>query len=247
MSKQRFAGTAEAVPWNGPAKRPTVFSAPATPDFGLTLHPFDLATNKLSPLVGRSKYATGCDLSMPASASSLLGIWRGRPAAGPGFSPKGILVGRRETARYPQRRWGDWPSRVSPLLLKRCSPPLACHAAGGARELVDILPLTGLGQCVLASDGTPFRAKPATPGDPRRLSSIRAGSRSIGRASSSARAMIRAICSFAPSAPCHATRGLSNRRIFVCGARHGPHSPDGPRTPRWRQSGAPRSWTFSSL
>ena len=71
--------------------------------FGLALHPFDLATNKLLALVGRREPRDWIDTLRCHHALQPLGYlaWA---AAGkdPGFSPLGILAEVRRSARYTQ-------------------------------------------------------------------------------------------------------------------------------------------------
>ena len=76
----------------------------------------------------------------------------------PGFSPKGILEAAGRTARYSAEEVGRLAFAGEPpapgALSRRWHAMLPA-----AREIVDILPLASLGQCVLASDGNPFRGQ----------------------------------------------------------------------------------------
>ena len=129
------------------------------PDLGLTLHPFDLATNKTLALVGRLEVRDWVDLIHACERIQPLGYlaWA---ACGkdPGFSPKGILEAAGRSARYSAEEVGRLAFAGEPpapgALSRRWHAMLPA-----AREIVDILPLASLGQCVLASDGTPFRGE----------------------------------------------------------------------------------------
>jgi hypothetical protein len=126
------------------------------PDLGLTLHPFDLATNKTLALVGRIEVRDWVDLIHACERVQPLGYlaWA---ACGkdPGFGPKGILDVAARTARY---------SADEVRALSFVGPPPApddlarrWHALlDTAREVVDILPLSHLGQCVLGREGRFF-------------------------------------------------------------------------------------------
>ena len=126
-------------------------------DLGLTLHPFDLATNKTLALVGRLEVRDWVDLIHACDRIQPLGYlaWA---ACGkdPGFSPKGILETAGQTARYSAEEVrglafaGETP--VAEDLSRRWHAIL-----GAAREIVDILPLPHLGRCVLTSTGDLFR------------------------------------------------------------------------------------------
>jgi hypothetical protein len=126
-------------------------------DLGLTLHPFDLATNKTLALVGRLEVRDWVDLIHACDRIQPLGFlaWA---ACGkdPGFSPKGILETAGQTARYSAEEVrglafaGEAP--VAEDLSRRWHAIL-----GAAREIVDILPLLHLGRCVLTSTGDLFR------------------------------------------------------------------------------------------
>jgi hypothetical protein len=130
-------------------------------DFGLTLHPFDLATNKVLALVGRVEARDWVDVINCHHAIQRLGYlaWA---ASGkdPGFSPAAILEQAGRSARYSR-------------------PEIAALAFGGAvpdaadlsrqwhgmlqeaLQLVEALPPGETGKCVLDSQGNLFGGEPS--------------------------------------------------------------------------------------
>ncbi|MCC7139148.1 MAG: nucleotidyl transferase AbiEii/AbiGii toxin family protein [Planctomycetes bacterium] len=127
------------------------------PDFGLALHPFDLATNKVLALVGRLEPRDWVDVITCHDRIQPLGYlaWA---ACGkdPGFSPSGILAHAGRSSRYTD-------IELAPLEFEG-TPPTAAdlsrrwHAMlDEARDLVRLLPAEHAGRCVLASDLTLFR------------------------------------------------------------------------------------------
>lgn len=127
--------------------------------FGLTLHPFDLATNKVLALVGRRKVRDWVDAVRCHEALQPFGYlaWA---AAGkdPGFSPLAI-VEEAARVRYAQaeleRLDYQGPVPSSAALSARWHEAIA-----SGRELVRILPSDEVGKCVLASDGNPLTVAP---------------------------------------------------------------------------------------
>ena len=130
-------------------------------DFGLTLHPFDLATNKVLALVGRLEARDWVDVISCDTAIQQLGYlaWA---AAGkdPGFSPGAILEQAGRSARY---------STAEITALAFAGPPP--DAAGlsrqwhemllEARDLIAVLPPAETGKCVLDHQGNLFRGSPS--------------------------------------------------------------------------------------
>jgi len=127
------------------------------PDFGLALHPFDLATNKVLALVGRLEPRDWVDVITCHDRIQPLGYlaWA---ACGkdPGFSPSGILAHAGRSSRYTDvelasLEFADAPPTAADLSRR-------WHAMlDEARDLVRLLPAEHAGSCVLASDLTPFR------------------------------------------------------------------------------------------
>jgi hypothetical protein len=128
--------------------------------FGLTLHPFDLATNKLLALVGRREARDWIDIVECHRKVQSLGYlaWA---AAGkdPGFSPLRIVEEGART-RYVQ-------SEIDSLDFDGPTPQAAdvsyrWHAAvDDARALVRTLPVEEVGKCVLDHQGRLQSATPA--------------------------------------------------------------------------------------
>lgn len=121
--------------------------------FGLTLHPFDLATNKVLALVGRVEVRDWIDTIESSDRIQHFGYlaWA---ASGkdPGFSPASILEHAGRSARY---------SADEVAALDFDGPPPDAAALAGrwhrileeARTLVQTLPAGEAGRCVLSSEG----------------------------------------------------------------------------------------------
>lgn len=121
--------------------------------FGLTLHPFDLATNKVLALVGRVEVRDWIDTLESSDRIQHLGYlaWA---ASGkdPGFSPASILENAGRSARYSADEVAaldfDGPAPDAAVLAERWHRILAA-----ARTIVQLLPAGEAGRCVLNSDG----------------------------------------------------------------------------------------------
>lgn len=130
-------------------------------DLGLTLHPLDLATNKVLALVGRVEPRDFVDTLTCHVALQPLGYlaWA---ACGkdPGFSPAAILELAARSARYSAEELAglDFDGvPPDPEALSR-----AWHAAlAEARSLVASLPAAEAGKAVLTREGLPYRGGPA--------------------------------------------------------------------------------------
>jgi hypothetical protein len=137
------------------------FPLVAHADLGLTLHPFDLATNKVLALVGRLEVRDWVDVIECHDRIQPLGYlaWA---ASGkdPGFSPDGILEHAARSTRYSAEEVralsfdGDPPDAAA--LSRRWHAMLA-----EAGEIVAALPPDEVGTCVLARGGTLFRGDPS--------------------------------------------------------------------------------------
>jgi hypothetical protein len=122
-------------------------------DFGLALHPFDLATNKVLALVGRLEVRDWLDVLTCDGRIQPLGYlaWA---ACGkdPGFSPAAILEQAGRSGRYTQ-------GELDGLAFAGSPPDLAAAARtwhvmlGQAREIVELLPADEAGKCVLDRRG----------------------------------------------------------------------------------------------
>lgn len=128
---------------------------------GLTLHPFDLATNKVLALVGRSEVRDWIDTLGCHDRIQPLGYlaWA---ACGkdPGFSPSSIIE---EAARANRFSAGEVAS------LEFAGPPPDAarlsrqwqDALGEARAIIALLPAQAAGEAVLGQDGLLFRGTAA--------------------------------------------------------------------------------------
>jgi hypothetical protein len=132
-------------------------------EFGLTLHPVDLATNKVLALVGRLEARDWIDMINCHEQIQPLGYlaWA---ASGkdPAFSPGTILSQGARTARYSRDEINalafDGPQPDAEQLARRWREILA-----ESQGLLSLLPPSRTGTCVLTADGTLFR------GDAERL------------------------------------------------------------------------------
>ncbi len=125
-------------------------------DFGLALHPFDLATNKVLALVGRLEVRDWIDVIQCHEKIQPLGFlaWA---ACGkdPAFSPSAILEHAARTARYST-------TEVAALSFSGPPPDAASLSRSwhdmlaDARALISALPPERSGTCVLDSNGDLF-------------------------------------------------------------------------------------------
>lgn len=127
------------------------------PDFGLTLHPFDLATNKVLALVGRLEARDFIDTLTCDQRLQPLGYlaWA---AAGkdPGFSPAAILEQAARSARYTDAELAGLDFATGPPDAAALSR--SWHdALGRARAVVGLLPAAEVGRVVLDRGGNLFR------------------------------------------------------------------------------------------
>ena len=122
--------------------------------FGLTLHPFDLATNKVLALVGRVEVRDWIDTIASSEGIQHLGYlaWA---ACGkdPGFSPTAILEHAARSTRYSAEE-------VEALEFAGPAPDAGALARRWralleqAHALVAAMPAEEVGRCVLRPDGT---------------------------------------------------------------------------------------------
>jgi hypothetical protein len=127
------------------------------PELGLTLHAFDLATNKILALVGRLEVRDWIDVIACDQRLQPLGYlaWA---ACGkdPGFSPAAILEHAARTARYSQ-------AEIQALAFSGPVPDAGessrtWHAMlEEARRIVALLPVEEVGTCVLGIGAEPYR------------------------------------------------------------------------------------------
>lgn len=127
---------------------------------GLTLHPFDLATNKLLALVGRREARDWIDTLRCDEALQPLGYlaWA---ASGkdPGFGPLAILEEAARSVRYTQGELDALDFEGGPPAAAELS--VRWHRAlAVAREIVDGLPPEHAGACVLDDRGELLKVLP---------------------------------------------------------------------------------------
>ena len=129
-------------------------------DFGLVLHPFDLATNKVLALASRLEPRDWIDLLTTHDKLQPLGylVWA---ACGkdPGFSPASILAEAGRSGRYSQ-------AELNELAFDGSAPDARVLGAqwhrmlSEARIIVEALPSHEVGKAVLDQQGTPYRQGP---------------------------------------------------------------------------------------
>ncbi len=130
-------------------------------DFGLTLHAFDLATNKVLALVGRLEVRDWVDVIASDEGLQPLGYLTWAACAkDPAFGPMAILEAAARSGRYSVEE-------VSQLAFVG-DPPDAAQLGrtwhrmlDSAREIVSLLPPDEAGTCVLDGSGGLFRGSPS--------------------------------------------------------------------------------------
>lgn len=131
------------------------------PDFGLTLHPFDLATNKVLALVGRLEVRDWIDVIASNDRMQPLGYLAWAACAkDPAFGPMAILEGAMRSGRYSA-------DEVAELSFSGPSPDAAelgrawRRMLDEARNIVGLLPPEHVGTCVLDVAGGLYRGSPS--------------------------------------------------------------------------------------
>ena len=151
-------------------------------DLGLTLHPFDLATNKILALVGRIEARDWVDALECHRHVSPLGLlaWA---ACGKdeGWNPQLILEeaarnGRASPLEWSQLEWQGAPP--NPIEFKTQWRA----ALADASQIIEILPVETLGMTVLDSAGAPFRGDVAALQDALKRDELRFHAGHIGGA-----------------------------------------------------------------
>jgi len=127
------------------------------PDFGLTLHPFDLATNKVLALVGRVEVRDWIDTLTCHEKVAPLGLlaWA---ACGKdeGWNPQLIVDEAARTSHYSREEtleldWSETPPDFMQLKTQWRS------AVSEARTYIETLPPEEAGHAVLNDQGAPFQ------------------------------------------------------------------------------------------
>ena len=129
-------------------------------DFGLTLHPFDLAVNKTLALVGRLEPRDWIDMIYCHQSIQRLGLlaWAGC-GKDPGLSPLFILEQAGRSAHYSKAELDKLEFAGSPPDAASLSREWQAMLSE-ARTIVDTLPAEEAGKCVLASSGVLFSGGP---------------------------------------------------------------------------------------
>ena len=128
-------------------------------ELGLTLHPFDLATNKVLALIGRLEVRDWIDVIACDERLQPLGYlaWA---ACGkdPGFSPLGVIDHARRSSHYSADEIGTLAFQGPPPdpadLSRRWTVALEAALA-----VIGTLPAALAGEAVLTSDGQLFRGQ----------------------------------------------------------------------------------------
>jgi hypothetical protein len=126
-------------------------------DFGLALHPFDLATNKVLALVGRAEVRDWVDVIHCHAALQPLGylMWA-TSGKDPGLSPAFILEQAGRSAHYSK-------SELATLAFDGAAPDIGTLGSRWRRmlreaeDIVALLPEERVGMCVLSRTAELFR------------------------------------------------------------------------------------------
>jgi hypothetical protein len=125
-------------------------------EIGLTLHPFDLAANKVLALVGRLEARDWVDMISSHQRIQPLGLlaWA---ACGkdPGYSPAFILEHAARTTHYSQAELDELIFAGQPPDIQQLARTWR-QALAEAREMISVLPPAELGRCVLNLNGELF-------------------------------------------------------------------------------------------
>ena len=126
--------------------------------FGYTLHPVDLATNKVMAAAGRRELRDIVDLVTIDANILPLGavIWAAVEKA-PGFTPEGLIAEIRRNSNYPREVWEELPV-AEPLDPVAISSRL--RAALGAAEIFVAKMPTGLVGSLFLQDGKVVQPDP---------------------------------------------------------------------------------------
>jgi hypothetical protein len=119
------------------------------PDFGLTLHPLDLATNKLLALVGRREVRDWIDILACDERIQPLGYLAWAACAkDPGFNPRSLVDHASRSGRYSAPEVAELAFEGTPPDAGELSRKWH-RAIEEARVIIDALPSAQSGTCVL--------------------------------------------------------------------------------------------------
>jgi len=127
------------------------------PDFGLALHPFDLATNKTLALIGRAEVRDWVDIIHCHMALQPFGclVWA-TSGKDPGLSPAFILEQARRSTHYTREDYetlafdGQAPDAAELSRTWRCM-------LQEAESMIALLPEEEVGHCVITREGSVFQ------------------------------------------------------------------------------------------
>lgn len=127
---------------------------------GLTLHPFDLATNRVLAMAGRLEARDWIDVINCHHRIQNLGyLFWAACGKDPGFSPASLQSESRRSSHYSAEE-------ISQLDFSSPVPDAAAlgrqwhEMQNEARKIISLLPATEVGACVLNGDGELFRGGP---------------------------------------------------------------------------------------
>ena len=131
-------------------------------DFGLALHPFDLATNKVLALVGRLEVRDWIDvISCETSLQPLGYLAWAASGKDPGLSPLFILEQAHRSGRYTQIEIDSLsfagPRPDATELARKWKRMLV-----EAQRVVELLPAETVGSCVVDNEGELVKATPSS-------------------------------------------------------------------------------------
>ena len=141
--------------------------------FGLVLHPFDLATNKVLALAGRLEVRDWVDLINCHDKLQHAGyLFWAACGKDPGFGPASLLAEAKRSSHYSAVEIGqlafDGPAPDASALGKAWRGVLKESA-----EILDLLPADEVGKCVLDEHANLFRGDPSSLEDAMKSKSLR--------------------------------------------------------------------------
>lgn len=141
--------------------------------FGLTLHPFDLATNKVLAMTGRLEARDWVDVINCHEKIQNVGyLFWAACGKDPGFSPAAILTEAGRSSHYSAEEIAQMP-------FEGPAPDAATlgrqwhQILKESETIISLLPAEEAGKCVLAPDGTLFRGGPDVVAGALRGSNVR--------------------------------------------------------------------------
>ena len=141
--------------------------------FGLTLHPFDLATNKVLAMAGRLEARDWIDvINCHHRIQNLAYLFWAACGKDPGFSPVSLLNETKRSSRYSAEE-------ISQLSFSGPAPDAAAlgkqwhEMQKEAEEIIELLPAKEAGNCVLDDKANLFRGGPEILTDALKTNAVR--------------------------------------------------------------------------